>query len=269
MTDHLGSTVALADTNGTITSSTSYDSFGNATSNIATTYRYTGREYDEETGLYYYRNRWYDPEIGRFISEDPVGFASGDINLYGYVGNSPLSFTDPSGNYQCRPRKGSQDKNFEDFLNKDISKNCKNALKSIPGLWKEVLKAAKEKTIYDVDKIQNEKASKYFGRKGNKGKTVGEYFDERGFDAYSYIAGTKKGMRGKTGIYARGGAKGMTDYLRLHETVHMAQPEDKKVSNLDKSLAGTLKIKRKSGQDFSDAVSDYFNSMCDPSLLEK
>jgi RHS repeat-associated protein len=103
LTDHLGSTEALADASGTIVSSTSYDSFGNAASNIATTYRYTGREYDVDTGLYYYRNRWYDPEVGRFISEDPIGFASGDINLYGYVGNNPLSFIDPFGFWRCFP----------------------------------------------------------------------------------------------------------------------------------------------------------------------
>ena len=139
LTDHLGSTVALTDASGKITSSTTYDSFGNAipkqaagsaasgigsaasstgsaasstgnaTSNIATTYRYTGREYDEETGLYYYRNRWYDPETGRFISEDPIGFAGGDINLYGYVGNNPQNFVDPSGNYACGPQKDQKD----------------------------------------------------------------------------------------------------------------------------------------------------------------
>ena len=113
LTDHLGSTVALADSSGAIVLSTSYDSFGNAAPkqvagraassagkaapNIATTYRYTGREYDSDTGLYYYRNRWYDPEVGRFISEDPIGFAGGDTNLYGYVGNNPYSFRDPHG----------------------------------------------------------------------------------------------------------------------------------------------------------------------------
>ena len=132
ITDHLGSTVALTDANGAITSSTTYDSFGNAApkqaagsaasgtgsaasstgnaaSNIATTYRYTGREYDADTGLYYYRNRWYDPETGRFISEDPIGFAGGDVNLYGYVGNNPLSFIDPLGNYACGAGGGRQD----------------------------------------------------------------------------------------------------------------------------------------------------------------
>ena len=113
ITDHLGSTEALTDSSGAIVSSTSYDSFGNAapkqaagsaasgtgnaTPSIATSYRYTGREYDADTGLYYYRNRWYDPEIGLFISEDPIGFAGGDVNLYRYVGNNPQNFIDPYG----------------------------------------------------------------------------------------------------------------------------------------------------------------------------
>jgi RHS repeat-associated protein len=55
---------------------------------------YTGRESDSETSLYYYRARYYDPRLGRFISEDP---ARDGLNLYGYVGNSPVSFSDPLG----------------------------------------------------------------------------------------------------------------------------------------------------------------------------
>jgi uncharacterized protein RhaS with RHS repeats len=49
------------------------------------------------TGLQFSRARFYDPNLGRFISEDPIGFAGGDINLYGYVWNSPLGFIDPMG----------------------------------------------------------------------------------------------------------------------------------------------------------------------------
>lgn len=95
--NHLGSTFGLVDSSGNLTSSASYDSFGNSTNSLPTRYQYTGREYDSFTGLQYNRARWYDPKIGRFISEDPIGFAGGDINVYGYVGNSPLALRDPFG----------------------------------------------------------------------------------------------------------------------------------------------------------------------------
>jgi len=52
---------------------------------------------DAAIRLQYSRARWYDPFIGRFISEDPIGFGGGDINLYGYVWNNPIAFTDPMG----------------------------------------------------------------------------------------------------------------------------------------------------------------------------
>lgn len=39
----------------------------------------------------------YNPGTGRFLSEDPIGFESGDLNLYRYVGNMPLIATDPTG----------------------------------------------------------------------------------------------------------------------------------------------------------------------------
>jgi RHS repeat-associated protein len=97
LADHLGSTTALTDASGAVTSSASYDSFGNATGNLATRYKFTGREYDDFTGLHYYRARWYDSNLGRFISEDPIGFAGGDVNLYGYVWNNPTNLTDPFG----------------------------------------------------------------------------------------------------------------------------------------------------------------------------
>jgi RHS repeat-associated protein len=51
----------------------------------------------EPNGLYYMRARYYDPETGRFISEDPIGFEGGDVNLYVYVGNNPIGAIDPNG----------------------------------------------------------------------------------------------------------------------------------------------------------------------------
>jgi RHS repeat-associated protein len=60
-------------------------------------YHFTGQEYDADIGLHYYRARWYSTELGRFVSEDPIGFDGGDVNLYGYVRNNPSNFIDPIG----------------------------------------------------------------------------------------------------------------------------------------------------------------------------
>jgi hypothetical protein len=38
-----------------------------------------------------------DPTTGRWLSQDPIGFAGGDGNLYRYVGNGPTDSTDPTG----------------------------------------------------------------------------------------------------------------------------------------------------------------------------
>ena len=90
------------DNTGAVVNQISYDSFGNVTAqtNAGTNFRfgYTGREYDSETGLYYYRSRYLEPQTGLFISQDGIGFSGGNTNLYGYVGNSPTNYTDPSGN---------------------------------------------------------------------------------------------------------------------------------------------------------------------------
>ncbi len=52
---------------------------------------------EAEDSLYYMRARYYDPVVGRFISEDPLGFGGGDVNLYAYVQNNPVNKIDPRG----------------------------------------------------------------------------------------------------------------------------------------------------------------------------
>jgi RHS repeat-associated protein len=97
--DALGSVLRLTDAGGAIATAYGYEPFGRAsvTSGASTnSAQYTGREVDG-TGLYYYRVRYYHPQLQRFISEDPIGFAGGDTNLYTYVGNSPTGLIDPLG----------------------------------------------------------------------------------------------------------------------------------------------------------------------------
>lgn len=48
-----------------------------------------------------FSRRHYDPETGRWTSKDPIGFAGGDTNLYGYVMSDPANFIDPSGLAKC------------------------------------------------------------------------------------------------------------------------------------------------------------------------
>ena len=97
--DGLGSITALTDRHGNAVQSYEYDSFGNLEQHgehIRQPFTYTAREWDRETGLYYYRARYYDPMEGRFISRDPIGFKGG-VNLYSYVFNNVINYTDPSG----------------------------------------------------------------------------------------------------------------------------------------------------------------------------
>lgn len=99
LTNALGSTIALTDGTGTVQTEYTYDPFGMVTvtgTSSTNPFQFTGREHDG-TGLVYYRGRYYSPVLQRFLSEDPIGFAGGDANLYAYVFNSPTNFTDPSG----------------------------------------------------------------------------------------------------------------------------------------------------------------------------
>ena len=99
LSDALGSTIALGDGTGTLQTQYTYEPFGVVTQIGAastTSYKFTGRE-DDGSGLMYYRARYYQPRLQRFISEDPIGFASGDYNLYAYLGNNPVNDVDPLG----------------------------------------------------------------------------------------------------------------------------------------------------------------------------
>ena len=86
--------------NGTVTAHFEYDPFGRTVVNTDTgslfTYRFSTKPLDSATGLYYYGYRYYDPVSGRWPSRDPIE-ETGGINLYGFVGNSPLGDIDSLG----------------------------------------------------------------------------------------------------------------------------------------------------------------------------
>ena len=58
----------------------------------------TSMFFDDGARLYCFNARWYDPERGRWMSKDPMGYFD-NPNLYQFVMNDPLSFTDPTGRF--------------------------------------------------------------------------------------------------------------------------------------------------------------------------
>lgn len=98
LVDGLGSTLAELDPSAAVTGQYSYGPFGQteATGTSTLPGQWTGREADA-TGLYYHRARYYAPTFGRFLSEDPLGFGAGDVNLHAYAFSDPTNLTDPTG----------------------------------------------------------------------------------------------------------------------------------------------------------------------------
>lgn len=94
--DKLGSVVARSNLAGSVLSRYKYGPFGETPSLSGTTFGYTGQRFDSEMDLYYYKARYYSPALGRFLQPDPIGYLAG-LNLYTYVNNQPLSYTDPTG----------------------------------------------------------------------------------------------------------------------------------------------------------------------------
>jgi RHS repeat-associated protein len=100
---------ALLDATGAVVERYAYDPFGKATVydtswNVRTAgsaygwlYLHQGGRFDKDTGLYEFRHRFYSPTLGRWMQEDPLFFAAGDVNLYRYAANRVIGVVDPSG----------------------------------------------------------------------------------------------------------------------------------------------------------------------------
>ena len=118
--DHLGSLAAATNSTGASLQSLAYEPYGArrradwtaalppgdvaalAAAQDAGRARsgFTGHEPLDRTGFVHMGGRVYDPRLGRFLSPDPVvseAWSGQGWNLYSYVGNSPLSRTDPTG----------------------------------------------------------------------------------------------------------------------------------------------------------------------------
>ncbi|VAW42555.1 YD repeat protein, partial [hydrothermal vent metagenome] len=133
--DRLGSTTQILDEAGTVLHNKNYDAFGkprnsdwsdmagglfkaklnfddtNGTIDI-TKRGFTDHEHLDEMQLIHMNGRMYDYNNGRFLSVDPFiqnPTSTQSMNPYTYIFNNPLSGTDPTGYYACKPGRAGCD----------------------------------------------------------------------------------------------------------------------------------------------------------------
>lgn len=97
--DKLGSVCEISDNSGVLQSENRFDPFGRRiqiAETIAPDFQFAGYYRHSRSGLYLTLTRAYDAERGRWLTRDPLEESSGS-NLYAYVSNAVLAFTDQSG----------------------------------------------------------------------------------------------------------------------------------------------------------------------------
>ncbi len=93
----------LANEDGEITDTYTFDAFGNLTASTGSTkndFLYRGEQYDSFTGLYYLRARYMNPATGTFITMDEYAgsvFEPLSLHKYLYANANPVMYSDPSG----------------------------------------------------------------------------------------------------------------------------------------------------------------------------
>ena len=160
-TDQVGTIFMVADDKGNELKRVIYDSFGNllvdTNKKFDTCVGFAAGLADKDTGLVHFGYREYDPRIGRFITPDPIGFAGGDVDVYGYCLDDPINFVDRTG------LAGESEKSKEE-ITVQKGKESKNKNSEVKDGW-----LAKEKGI------KSEKVKVYF-----KDSTTGHVYIDTG-----------------------------------------------------------------------------------------
>ena len=103
--DHIGAPKAATNQSGEVIWQIKTTPFGEVyseTGALVQNQRFPGQYADQESGYAYNYFRDYDSSLGRYIQSDPIGLEGG-LNTYGYVGGSPVNYSDPYGLFKvCR-----------------------------------------------------------------------------------------------------------------------------------------------------------------------
>ena len=99
--DHQGNNRVVINQSGAVEETNHYYPFGGvfaSTGNVKP-YKYNGKELDAKKGLnwYDYGARMYDAALGCFVTVDPLAEKYYSISQYGYCGNNPIKYIDPTG----------------------------------------------------------------------------------------------------------------------------------------------------------------------------
>ncbi|WP_082036998.1 HNH/ENDO VII family nuclease [Flavobacterium sp. MEB061] len=90
--DYIGRPIQAYNEKGDLVWETDYDIYGDLRNlkgdRSFIPFRQLGQYEDIETSLYYNRFRYYSPNTGTYLSQDPIGIAGNNPNLYGYVYNA-------------------------------------------------------------------------------------------------------------------------------------------------------------------------------------
>lgn len=104
VTDQLGSVRQVINSaTGEVVQRMDYDEYGNVTNSSGqqvVPMGFAGGLYDQQIGLARFGARDYDFRTGRWITKDPLLFASHLTNHYLYASNNPINLIDPKGNFE-------------------------------------------------------------------------------------------------------------------------------------------------------------------------
>ena len=169
----------VADSAGNVVKRIDYDSFGNIIADtnpaLEVPFGFAGGLYDPDTELVRFGFRDYDPDIGRWTAKDPIFFAGGDTDLYGYVLNNPVILIDLRGLDQSPA-------GHLDWFSRSLSPTGgpPQGIDPVPIPWNEYKESIEENVILPVDEAINSIPP---------GTTTGNPYGDIGLNLYLMLRG--------------------------------------------------------------------------------